>query len=47
MANTYTTEEFDQYMAEIYKIDKRVKEYLFDMGYHRWSIAHSTSIDSW
>ncbi|KAG5581736.1 hypothetical protein H5410_052363 [Solanum commersonii] len=39
----YTTfgEEFNQYMAETYSIDKRVKEYLFEIGYHRWSIAHS------
>lgn len=36
MATVYTTEEFD------HKIDKRVKEYLFDIGYHRWSIVHST-----
>ncbi|KAG5580875.1 hypothetical protein H5410_051502 [Solanum commersonii] len=41
MANAYTTEEFDQYMAQTYRIDKRVKEYLFDIGYHIWSIAHS------
>ncbi|XP_015168424.1 uncharacterized protein [Solanum tuberosum] len=41
MANEYTTEEFNQYMAETYSIDERVKEYLFDIGYHRWSIAHS------
>ncbi|KAH0653220.1 hypothetical protein KY289_030898 [Solanum tuberosum] len=41
MANAYTTEEFNQYMAETYSIDERVKEYLFDIGYHRWSIAHS------
>ncbi|XP_049387278.1 uncharacterized protein LOC125851548 [Solanum stenotomum] len=41
MANAYTTEEFDQYMAETYRIDKRVKQYLFDIGYHKWSIAHS------
>jgi len=31
MANTYTTEEFNQYMAETYSIDKRVKKYLFEI----------------
>ncbi|XP_049345459.1 uncharacterized protein LOC125809976 [Solanum verrucosum] len=41
MANAYTTEEFDHYMAETYSIDNRVKEYLFEIGYHRWSVAHS------
>ncbi|KAH0696448.1 hypothetical protein KY290_013809 [Solanum tuberosum] len=41
MANAYTTEEFDHYMAETYSIGNRVKEYLFEIGYHRWSVAHS------
>lgn len=36
MATGYTTKEFDQYMDETYKIDKMVKEYLFN------TIAHSS-----
>ncbi|XP_019256379.1 PREDICTED: uncharacterized protein LOC109234773 [Nicotiana attenuata] len=42
MAKAYTIEEFNQYMSEIRNLDGRVKEYLFDIGYDRWSVAHST-----
>ncbi|XP_018634461.1 uncharacterized protein [Nicotiana tomentosiformis] len=40
-AKAYTVEEFDRHMAEINNIDKRVGEYLLNVGYHRWSRAHS------
>ncbi|XP_060211981.1 uncharacterized protein LOC132639559 [Lycium barbarum] len=42
MAKAYTVAEFDQHMSEVNKIDNRVKDYLFDIGYHRWSLAHSS-----
>ncbi|XP_019254886.1 PREDICTED: uncharacterized protein LOC109233461 [Nicotiana attenuata] len=40
-AKAYTVEEFDRHMAEINNIDKRVGEHLLNVGYHRWSRAHS------
>ncbi|XP_019244430.1 PREDICTED: uncharacterized protein LOC109224296 [Nicotiana attenuata] len=42
MAKAYTVEKFDYHMAEVEKIDKRVKDYLMNVGYERWSRAHST-----
>ncbi|KAF3676987.1 putative pre-rRNA-processing protein ESF2-like isoform X1 [Capsicum annuum] len=41
MARTYIKIDFDQLMKDINKIDNRVKEYLFDIGYEKWSIAHA------
>lgn len=40
-ARAYTIEEFERHMVEINNIDKQVGEYLFDVGYHRWSRVHS------
>ncbi|XP_060174579.1 protein FAR1-RELATED SEQUENCE 5-like [Lycium barbarum] len=42
MARPYIVQDFDHYMAEVERIDNREKNYLFDIGYHRWSRAHST-----
>ncbi|XP_009780071.1 uncharacterized protein LOC107794742 [Nicotiana tabacum] len=42
MAKAYTVEKFDYHMAEVEKIDKRIKDYLMNVGYERWSIAYST-----
>ncbi|XP_019230588.1 PREDICTED: uncharacterized protein LOC109211506 [Nicotiana attenuata] len=42
MAKAYTVEKFDYHMAEVEKIDKRVKDYLMNVGYERWSRARST-----
>ncbi|XP_019244586.1 PREDICTED: uncharacterized protein LOC109224462 [Nicotiana attenuata] len=42
MAKAYTFEKFDFHMAEVEKIDKRVKDYLMNIRYERWSRAHST-----
>ncbi|XP_060210214.1 uncharacterized protein LOC132637084 [Lycium barbarum] len=44
MARAYTVEEFNYYMSEMERIDKRVKDYLFNVGYHRWCRAHATCI---
>ncbi|XP_019253969.1 PREDICTED: uncharacterized protein LOC109232669 [Nicotiana attenuata] len=42
MAKAYTVEKFDYHKAEVEKIDKRVKDYLMNVEYERWSRAHST-----
>ncbi|XP_070008566.1 uncharacterized protein LOC107791126 [Nicotiana tabacum] len=42
MAKTYTVEKFDYHMAEVEIIDKRVKDYLINVGYARWSKAYFT-----
>ncbi|XP_075111473.1 uncharacterized protein LOC142181817 [Nicotiana tabacum] len=42
MAKAYTVEKFDFHMAEVEKIDKRVKDYLMNVGYERWSNTYST-----
>nr|XP_016455217.1 PREDICTED: protein FAR1-RELATED SEQUENCE 3-like [Nicotiana tabacum] len=41
MAKAYTVEKFDYHMAEVERIDKRIKDYLINVGYERWSRAHS------
>ncbi|XP_016553351.2 uncharacterized protein LOC107852827 [Capsicum annuum] len=41
MARTYIKADFDRLMEDINKIDNRVKEYLFDIGYEKWFIAHA------
>ncbi|XP_075098988.1 uncharacterized protein LOC142175881 [Nicotiana tabacum] len=43
MAKAYTVEKFDYHMAEVERIDKRVKDYLINIGYERWSRAHCTT----
>ncbi|XP_070054722.1 uncharacterized protein [Nicotiana tomentosiformis] len=42
MAKAYTVVKFDYHMAEVERIDKRFKDYLINVGYERWSRAHST-----
>lgn len=41
MARTYIKTYFDRFIEDINKIDNRVKEYLFAIGYEKWSIAHA------
>ncbi|XP_075074730.1 uncharacterized protein LOC142162293 [Nicotiana tabacum] len=41
LARAYTVEEFNRHMAELEAIDSRVKTYLMDIGYDKWSRAHS------
>ncbi|XP_047250141.1 uncharacterized protein LOC107876944 [Capsicum annuum] len=41
MARTYIKADFNRLMEDINKVDNRVKEYLFDIGYEKWSIAHA------
>ncbi|KAH0779140.1 hypothetical protein KY290_005567 [Solanum tuberosum] len=42
MAKAYRKEDFDTLMAKVDKVDHRVKEYLEDAGYEKWSRVHST-----
>jgi len=42
MAKAYRKEDFEKLMAKLEKIDGRVKEYLQDAGYERWSRSHAT-----
>ncbi|XP_070035202.1 uncharacterized protein [Nicotiana tomentosiformis] len=42
MTKAYTIEKFDYHMAEVDRIDKRVKDSLINVGYERWSRAHFT-----
>ncbi|XP_019264169.1 PREDICTED: uncharacterized protein LOC109241816 [Nicotiana attenuata] len=41
-AGAYTLDEFNERMSKIKDIDPRVKSYLYDIGYHRWSRVHAT-----
>ncbi|XP_059310682.1 uncharacterized protein LOC132062048 [Lycium ferocissimum] len=42
MDNAYTRADFDRLMEDMDNIDNRVRGYLFDVGYEKWYIAHST-----
>nr|XP_016442078.1 PREDICTED: uncharacterized protein LOC107767552 [Nicotiana tabacum] len=42
MDKAYTVKKFDYHMAEVERIDKRVKDYLINVEYEGWSRAHST-----
>ncbi|XP_070004032.1 uncharacterized protein [Nicotiana sylvestris] len=39
---SYTLNEFNERMLKIEEVDPRVKSYLYDIGYHRWSRVHAT-----
>uniref|UniRef100_A0A1U7VCL1 Uncharacterized protein LOC104217288 n=1 Tax=Nicotiana sylvestris TaxID=4096 RepID=A0A1U7VCL1_NICSY len=41
-ARSYTLDEFNERMLKIEEVDLRVKSYLYDIGYHRWSRVHAT-----
>ncbi|XP_075091939.1 uncharacterized protein LOC142172072 [Nicotiana tabacum] len=42
MAIAYKIEDYNRLMQDMDNIDKRVRGYLFQIGYEKWSIAHST-----
>ncbi|XP_016504615.2 uncharacterized protein LOC107822579 [Nicotiana tabacum] len=44
---SYTLEEFNERMSKIEEIGPRVKAYLYDIGYHRWSRVHATVNRTW
>ncbi|XP_075083348.1 uncharacterized protein LOC142167091 [Nicotiana tabacum] len=42
MARAYKTEDFNRLMQDMDNNDKRARDYLFQVGYEKWSITHST-----
>ncbi|XP_070004130.1 uncharacterized protein LOC142163506 [Nicotiana tabacum] len=46
-ARSYTLDEFNERMSKIEEIDPRIKAYLYDIGYHRWSRVHATVNRTW
>ncbi|XP_009630225.1 uncharacterized protein LOC107801672 [Nicotiana tabacum] len=42
MARAYKIEDFNHLMQDMDNIDKRVRGYLFQVGYEKWSITYST-----
>ncbi|XP_075088175.1 uncharacterized protein LOC107790613 [Nicotiana tabacum] len=44
---SYTLDEFNERMSKIEENDPRVKAYLYDIGYHRWSRVHATVNRTW
>ncbi|XP_009800286.1 protein FAR1-RELATED SEQUENCE 5-like [Nicotiana tabacum] len=46
-AQSFTLDEFNERMSKIEEIDPRVKAYLYDIGYHRWSRVHAKVNRTW
>ncbi|XP_070011130.1 uncharacterized protein [Nicotiana sylvestris] len=46
-SRSYTLDEFNERMSKIEEIDPRVKSYLYDIGYNRWSRVHATVNRTW
>ncbi|XP_019236164.1 PREDICTED: uncharacterized protein LOC109216462 [Nicotiana attenuata] len=46
-ARSYIIDEFNERMSKIEEIDVRVKAYLYNIGYHRWSQVHDTVNKRW
>ncbi|XP_075083265.1 uncharacterized protein LOC142167016 [Nicotiana tabacum] len=44
---SYTLDEFNERISKIEEIGTRVKAYLYDIGYHRWSRVHATVYRRW
>ncbi|XP_047258200.1 uncharacterized protein LOC124890418 [Capsicum annuum] len=44
MAKAYRKEDFEYLMAKVNKIDHRMKDYLYDVGYEKWSRVHAQTI---
>ena len=42
MAKAYRKKNFKKWMAKVEKVDGRVKKYLEEDGYERWSRSHAT-----
>ena len=42
MEKAYRKEDFDKLMAKVVKVEHRMKDYLEDAGYEKWSRVHST-----
>nr|XP_009777184.1 PREDICTED: uncharacterized protein LOC104226804 [Nicotiana sylvestris] len=44
---SYILDGFNERMSKIEEIDPRIKSYLYDIGYHRWSRVHATVNRTW
>ncbi|XP_059277727.1 uncharacterized protein LOC132031860 [Lycium ferocissimum] len=42
MAKAYTLQEFNECMGRVTKIDRKLRRYLFEIGYHKWTRIHAT-----
>ena len=47
MARAYTMLDFNKHMAVVEKIDNRVKDYLLNIGYSKWSRVHAQVNRTW
>ncbi|KAH0693045.1 hypothetical protein KY285_020142 [Solanum tuberosum] len=47
MAKAYTLQQFEELMGKVDEIDKRIRKYLFGIGYHKWTRAHATVNHTW
>ncbi|XP_059292530.1 uncharacterized protein LOC132045988 [Lycium ferocissimum] len=47
LVKAYTLQEFSELMGRLDIIDKKLGEYLFDSGYHKWSRIHATVKRTW
>nr|XP_009788483.1 PREDICTED: uncharacterized protein LOC104236288 [Nicotiana sylvestris] len=46
-AGSYTLDKFNERMSKFEEIDPRVKSYIYDIDYHRWSRVHATVNRTW
>lgn len=47
MAKAYTMQEFEELMGRMEQISKKLRAYLYECGYHKWSRAHATVKRTW
>ncbi|WMV19732.1 hypothetical protein MTR67_013117, partial [Solanum verrucosum] len=47
MAKAYTIQQFEAIMQRIDQIDPRIRDYLYDIGYSKWSRAYSKCKRTW
>ncbi|XP_049400063.1 uncharacterized protein LOC125864192 [Solanum stenotomum] len=47
MAKAYTIQQFEAIMQRIEQIDPRIRDYLYDIGYSKWSRAYSKCKRTW
>ncbi|XP_060182495.1 uncharacterized protein LOC132612189 [Lycium barbarum] len=47
MAKAYTLQEFNECMGRVTKIDRKLRRYLFEIGYHKWTRIHATVKRTW
>ncbi|XP_060183238.1 uncharacterized protein LOC132613214 [Lycium barbarum] len=47
MAKAYTLQEFNECMGRVTKIDRKLRRYYFEIGYHKWTRIHATVKRTW